>query len=89
MAPTTDRRSASSKGLTCLIATCAYRRIPEHCSPRRQSIETNNVFLGLQMESAAIGFVLADADIPGAADREIFLHKTRLPSGMKFIEPGV
>ena len=35
------------------------------------------------------GFVLADADIPGAADRQIFLHKTRPPPGMKFIEPGV
>jgi hypothetical protein len=28
-------------------------------------------------------------DIPGAADREIFLHKTGPPPGMKFIEPGV
>jgi hypothetical protein len=37
MAPATDRRSVSSKGLTCLIKTRAYRRIPEHCSPRRQS----------------------------------------------------
>jgi hypothetical protein len=44
MAPATDRRSVSLKGLTCLITTRAYRRIPEHCSPRRQSTETKNVF---------------------------------------------
>ena len=91
MAPATDRRSASSKGLTCLITTRAYRRIPEHCSPRRQSTETKNVFLTVCRwnRQRSYGFVLADADIPGAADREIFLHKTGLPPGMKFIEPGV
>jgi hypothetical protein len=55
-------------------------------------METKNVFLGTACRwnrLRSYGFVLADADIRGAADREFFLHKTGLPPGMKFIEPGV
>jgi cold shock CspA family protein len=34
------------------------------------------------------GFVSSDCDIPGCTDRDLFLHASRLPRGMKSIEPG-
>jgi cold shock CspA family protein len=36
----------------------------------------------------AYGFILADTDIPGASDREIFVHRSSLPKGVRDIELG-
>lgn len=36
----------------------------------------------------AFGFLLADADVPGCQDREIFCHATNLPRGVAELTPG-
>ena len=36
----------------------------------------------------AFGFIAADTDIDGIADREIYVHRSGLPKGVGSLEPG-